>query len=104
MISTRAQQILTPLLEKCDEVSSLFRSLAHPVRLKILCQVMETEKAVNELTDFCEISQSSMSQFLTRMKDEGILALRKHGRFAYYRIKDPSAKKLIKALCNIYRT
>jgi DNA-binding transcriptional ArsR family regulator len=93
---------LNPILEKCNEVSSVLKALSHPVRLKILCQVMEGEKTVGELTEFCEISQSAMSQFLTRMKDEGVLTSRKHGTFVYHGLADPKLKKLMKAIKDIY--
>ena len=97
-----AAKDLSMILEKCDEVSGILKSLAHPVRLKILCQVMDEEKTVNELTTFCKISQSSMSQFLARMKDEGILCSRRHGTFIYYSLEDQSLKKLMKAIKDIY--
>ena len=90
------------ILEKCDEVSQLLKSLSHPVRLKILCQVIEKEKTVNELTEFCGISQSAMSQFLNRMKTEGILNSRKDGTRAYYGIHDPKLVKLLRAIKEIY--
>ena len=51
---------LDTLFEKCDEVSLILKSLSHPVRLKVLCQLMDEEKSVNELTEFCGISQSAM--------------------------------------------
>jgi DNA-binding transcriptional ArsR family regulator len=90
------------LLDRCDEVSALLKSLSHPVRLKVLCQVMEADRTVNELTDFCEISQSAMSQFLNRMKAEGLLTSRKHGTFVYHGLADAKLKKLLKAIKDIY--
>lgn len=87
---------------KCDQVSGVLKSLAHPVRLKVLCQLMDEEKTVNELTDLCEISQSAMSQFLVRLRAEGVLSSRKEGNFVYYGLADKHLKKLIKALKEIY--
>jgi DNA-binding transcriptional ArsR family regulator len=58
---------LKKMIQKCDEVSSVMKSLSHPVRLKILCQLVDREMTVGELTEFCDISQSAMSQFLIRM-------------------------------------
>ena len=90
------------MTEKCDEVSSVLKSISHPVRLKVLCHVMDTEKTVNELTEFCDISQSAMSQFLIRLRAEGVLSSRKEGTFVYYMLADPKLKKLIRALKEIY--
>jgi len=90
------------ILEKCDEVSHALKSLAHPVRLKVMCQVLEGEKTVNELTEFCEIPQSAMSQFLLRMKKEGLLVSRKESTYVYYGLADPKIKKLLKSIKDIY--
>ena len=90
------------ILEKCDEVSGILKSLSHPVRLKVLCHTMEHERTVNELTEFCGISQSAMSQFLARMKDEGVLSSRRDGTFINYSLADPKLKKLLKAIKDIY--
>ena len=90
------------ILKKCDDVSGLLKSLSHPVRLRILCSLLEKEKTVNELTDFCDISQSSMSQFLARMKDEGLLESRREHRFVFYSVKDPKLAQLLESIRTIY--
>lgn len=90
------------LLKQCDSVSSVLRSLSHPVRLKILCQIIECEKTVNELTEFCEISQSAMSRFLSRMKAEGVVICRREHSFVFYSIADHKLIKLLKAVKEIY--
>ena len=88
--------------EKCDEVSAILKSLSHPVRLKVLCQLMDEEKTVNELTELCDTSQSAMSQFLIRMRAEGVLSSRREATFVFYTLSDPKLKKLIRALKDIY--
>lgn len=90
------------ILEKCDDVSQILKSLSHPVRLKILCQVLEGEKGVNDLTEFCDISQSAMSQFLSRMRSEGVLSSRREGTHIYYMISDPKLVKLLRAIKETY--
>jgi DNA-binding transcriptional ArsR family regulator len=90
------------ILKKCDDVSQTLKSLSHPVRLKVLCQVIEGERSVNELTEFCEISQSAMSQFLNRMRSEGILKSRREGSHVYYGVADPKLIRLLRAIKEIY--
>lgn len=90
------------ILKKCDAVSAVLKSLSHPVRLKILCQIMERERSVNELTEFCEISQSAMSQFLNRMKAEGLVTSRREHNFVYYGVADQKLIELLKAIKEIY--
>jgi ArsR family transcriptional regulator len=90
------------ILRKCDSVSQTLKSLSHPVRLKVLCQVIEAERSVTELVDFCGISQSAMSQFLNRMKAEGILTARRERNHVYYQVADPNLIQLLKAIREIY--
>lgn len=90
------------ILAKCDDVSQILKSLSHPVRLKVLCQVIDEEKSVNELTEFCGISQSAMSQFLNRMRAEGIVSSRRDGTHVYYGIGNPKLVKLLRAIKEIY--
>jgi len=90
------------LARKCQDVARVLRSLAHPVRLKILSQLGQRERSVNELTEFCGTSQSAMSQFLRRMKAEGLVASRREGQFVFYRIENPSLHRLMTAMSDIY--
>jgi DNA-binding transcriptional ArsR family regulator len=90
------------ILKQCDYVSDILKSLSHPVRLKILCQLMQGEKSVNELIEFCEISQSNMSQFLKRMKEEGVVSSRREWNKIFYSVADPRLLKLLEAIKEIY--
>jgi len=90
------------ILRKCEDVSRVMKSLSHPVRLKVLCCLMEREQGVNDLAEFCEVSQSGMSQFLKRMKAEGVLDSRREGNFVYYGIADKKLLRLLRAVKDIY--
>jgi len=93
---------LEKMANRCDEVSEALKSLAHPVRLKVLCAVVDREKTVSELTEFGGISQSAMSQFLIRLKAEGVLSSRRKGNFVFYTLTNQKLKSLIHALKEIY--
>lgn len=88
--------------DKCDEVTTTMKAIAHPQRLMILCYLSEGEKNVSELQELCEISQSQLSQFLNRMQREKILRVRKDGNFSYYGIADKNTLKLIQSMQKIY--
>ena len=85
-----------------DEVSQALKSLSHPVRLKVLCQIMSEPRSVGELTEFCRISQSAMSQFLDRMRSEGIVSSKREGTRIFYQIADPRLVHLLHAIKDIY--
>lgn len=100
--SILAKKDRAALLKKSSELSLLFGSLAHPVRLRVLCSLSESEKTVSELTEFCEVSQPAMSQFLARMREEGIVQSRKEGTRVFYEIADPQVGRLLAAVRAIY--
>jgi ArsR family transcriptional regulator len=83
-------------------VSGVLKALSHPVRLKILCHIMEKERSVNDLAEFCGISQSAMSQFLSRMKAEGVVVSRREHNFMYYSVADKKLARLLQTLKEIY--
>ena len=87
---------------KCDTVSGLLRALSHPQRLMILGHLVNGEKTVTQLQDLCDISQSQLSQFLGRMKLEGLIGCRRGGRFQYYSVADQKIVKLIQAIHSIF--
>lgn len=102
MNATLSEQALRDLGKNCEETSRLLKSLAHPQRLQILCHLSQGEKTVGELEKLCGASQSAVSQFLNRMKSEGLVAAEREGQFVSYRILDVRVLKLIQALHKIF--
>jgi len=90
------------LARNAEEVARILKQLAHPVRLKILCCLEENEKTVTHIVEHSGASQSWVSQFLARMKLEGLIASRREGSFVYYRIADPRLSRLLKSVREIY--
>jgi ArsR family transcriptional regulator len=95
-------QDILKLTQNADTVANLLRSLAHPIRLKILCCLLEKEKNVSEIVDFCKVSQSMVSQFLNRLRLEGMVVSRREGTNVYYEIADKKIYKFIKSLKEIF--
>jgi ArsR family transcriptional regulator len=91
------------MAEQCESTSAILKSLAHPQRLQILCFLSERERTVSELENLCGASQSLVSQFLQRMKGEGLVESRREGKFVHYSIANPKVLKLIQALHRIFR-
>lgn len=88
--------------DKCVEVSTIMKAIAHPQRLMIMCYLAEGEKNVGEIQELCEISQSQLSQFLNRMQREKLLKVRKESQFSYYSIADKNLMKLIQSMQKIF--
>jgi ArsR family transcriptional regulator len=93
---------LKKMNRNCEYVADLLKVIAHSGRLLILCHLVEGEKTVGQLSDLCELSQSNTSQFLNRMKREGVVSASKEGNYTSYKILDPRMIKLIKSLHTIF--
>lgn len=82
--------------------SGMMKTLGHPGRLMILCNLAEGERAVGELAEELDISQSSLSQHLARMRNEGLVESRRESQMIYYRLADGEARSVIKSLYRIF--
>ncbi|MNL55651.1 Biofilm growth-associated repressor [compost metagenome] len=90
------------LAAQCETVSGMLKAIAHPQRLKILCSLAEGEKSVSQLEAYCEASQSSVSQYLGKMKSEGLLSSRREAQQIFYKIDNQDLLKLMKSLQKIF--
>lgn len=86
------------LEKRCEEVAGLLKLIAHPHRLKILCCLSEGDKTVSELEEICGASQSSVSQYLTKMKSERILSAVREGQSIRYSLSHDEVRKLIEKM------
>ena len=74
--------------------------MANPQRLLLLCRLREGEASVTELIGLFNLSQSSVSQHLARMREGGLVQTRRENTTIYYRIADPNTLALIGFLCD----
>ncbi|NDD91367.1 ArsR family transcriptional regulator [bacterium] len=93
---------LKPMIKQCEATAHLLKAMAHPQRLQLLCYLSERERTVTELEDLCDASQSLLSQFLQRMKSEGLVDSRREGKFVYYSISDRKVLEVIQSLHKIF--
>jgi DNA-binding transcriptional ArsR family regulator len=77
--------------EALDEASRCLKSVAHPVRLRVLELLLEGEYSVGELAEICEVDQPAISGHLRQLRDRGILSQERQGRNVYYRVAAATA-------------
>jgi DNA-binding transcriptional ArsR family regulator len=87
---------------RADQAADLLKLLAHPMRLRILCLLGEGEKSVGELVDACDLPQPSVSQILSTLRANEIVACRREGTFMHYRIADERVLEVIQALKQVF--
>ena len=87
---------------KAAEVASLLATMANPVRLLILCSLVEGEKPVHELVTNSGITQGAVSQHLTKMRNLQLVSTRRDGQSIYYSIKSKEVQQLLNLLYSLY--
>jgi ArsR family transcriptional regulator len=89
--------------EKAGEVAGILRALANERRLIILCKLVEWGEAnVNTLADAVGLSQSALSQHLSKMRAEGLVTFRRESQSLWYRIADPRIEQLFATLHKLF--
>jgi len=68
-----------------EQLITAFKTLADPIRLRIVNLCSASECAVSELTDVLRISQPRASQHVKALCDAGLLTRFRDGQFVYYR-------------------
>lgn len=69
-----------------DRAVSLFHALSDPIRLSILELLRGGERCVCDLQDDLDTAQSKLSFHLKVLKEAGLVADRREGRWSYYTI------------------
>ena len=79
-------------------LARMFHALSDPTRVKILERLRGGERCVCELTDLLDAAQSRLSFHLKTLRDAGLVADRREGRWVYYRLAPEGVALLRTAL------
>jgi DNA-binding transcriptional ArsR family regulator len=88
--------------EHIEMAARALKSIAHPLRLKILCVVGGEEACVQEIVDAVGTSQSNISQHLAILRDKGVLLSRREANRVYYRVGDERILQLIGMMREVF--
>jgi DNA-binding transcriptional ArsR family regulator len=97
-----ADMNLEELEARALRAAGLLKAMANPVRLRVLCQLAEGEKAVGELEQVAGVSQSALSQHLALLRQRGLVSSRRAGQAIYYALDGAEAPALLAALYEVY--
>jgi DNA-binding transcriptional ArsR family regulator len=79
--------------------AELFRVLAHPMRLQILCRLRDGEVSVAGLESELGLKQPSLSQQLGHLRETNLVTTRREGKSMFYRLDDQRVRAIVDALC-----
>jgi ArsR family transcriptional regulator len=88
--------------EHIETAARALKSIAHPLRLKILCVLGDQEACVQDIVSAVGTSQSNISQHLAILRDKGILMTRKDANRVYYRVGDQRTLQLVAMMREVF--
>jgi ArsR family transcriptional regulator len=80
----------------------ILKVLAHPVRIKILEDLVQGVKCVSDFEESLDISQPNVSQHLSLLRTNGLVDYFVDGRLKCYFLKDPFVPDLLQILKKQY--
>lgn len=90
------KNINTIKIEQLERAASMFKAIAHPMRVAILSLLEDgTPRTVTEIHNKLNMEQSTTSHHLGILKGKGILFSKRDGKNTYYYLKNESLSKLM---------
>lgn len=81
-----------------DRAAEVFSVLGSSIRLAVLRRLLEREWSVNELAADVRLSQSALSQHLSKLRDANIVTVRRDQQTRFYRCDSQIVSKLLTEL------
>ncbi len=75
--------------------AELFKSLAHPIRVRALEKLVMGEESVGELAEQLDLEVTQLSQQLAVLRRANVVTTRRDGNTIYYSVRDPRMSQLL---------
>ena len=86
--------------ESVKQLSELFKLLAEPNRLRILCSLGLECRPVSDVVEATGLSQTNVSFHLRALREAHLVRPERRGPFVYYCLPDPGLLKLLDDFCS----
>ncbi len=90
------------LAPKAVEAESFLKALANRHRLMVLCELHKGEHSVTKLQEAVGLSQSSLSQHLARLREDGLVKTRRESQTIFYSLADQNVSRFIALLYELF--
>jgi DNA-binding transcriptional ArsR family regulator len=84
------------------EMARMLKTMAHPIRLKILCLLQDGEMTVGEIHRQVQTTNANVSQHLNILRNQGIIDYRKDANFIRNQISEGRVVELIKTMHELF--
>ena len=102
MNSDKENMSMEQMRKSASQAAQLLKSMSNEQRLLILCHLGNGEMSVSQLNEAIDLSQSSLSQHLARLRQDGLVKTRRESQTIYYSIAAPVAMSVIELLQHTY--
>lgn len=102
MQSSLTECEVAQLRASATKACALLKALANEDRLLILCQLTQGERNVGELEKMTGVRQPTLSQQLGILRDEGLVATRREGKYIFYGLASHEVIQVMKTLSGLY--
>ena len=93
---------LDRIVDKAETASAFLKAISHEGRLLILCHLTTGEKTVTELEKLLSARQSAVSQQLSRLRREGLVAPRREGKVIHYSLTDDRVIRILETVHGLF--
>ena len=93
---------LDAFMASAERASDFLKALANEKRLMLLCLLANGDKAVSELKDALGMQQSAVSQQLARLRADGLVTFKRHGKTIRYALASDAVRRTIGLLYELY--
>lgn len=99
LLSSRA---IAQLQYRAAEAAEFLAAMANPKRLLILCNLLDRERSVGELSEIVGLAQSPLSQHLAKLRALRLVKTRRDGQLVYFRLASDDVTKVLSTHYDIY--
>jgi DNA-binding transcriptional ArsR family regulator len=86
-----------------QQIGELFEVIGSSARIQILLAIGTGEACVCHLESLLELRQAYISQQLMDLREKGVIASRRAGKFIYHRLEKPEILELVRMAAQISR-
>ncbi|OLP57234.1 ArsR family transcriptional regulator [Rhizobium rhizosphaerae] len=89
-------------LDEAEVAAEFLSAMANPKRLMILNYLVKEEIAVGALANQVGLSQSALSQHLSKLRAQNLVSTRRDAQTIYYSSSSQAVMKVLRTLTEIY--
>ena len=82
--------------------ADLLTAMANARRLEVLCILLAGEQTVGDLAKQVGLSQSALSQHLSKLRKRKLVATRRDAQQLYYSVASPSVEVIMESLVVVF--